>query len=90
MDFPPIMHFEFKYNKDSQALHTLFTQEMLKRGYLASKKFYVSSAHKENNIKKYLKNVDEVFVIIKKAIEENKIYSLLKGPVAHIGFKRLT
>jgi len=90
MNFPPIMHFEFKYGKISQALHTLFTQEMLKRGYLASKKFYASFAHKEKDVKKYLENFDEVFRLIKKAIEQKRVYKLLKGPVAHKGFQRLT
>ena len=34
---PPLTTFVFDYEKDSQALHTLFTQEMLERGFLASK-----------------------------------------------------
>ena len=87
---PPLTTFAFDYGKNSQALHTLFTQEMLKKGYLASKSVYVSYSHKESDIKKYLKNVDEVFGIIKDVIEKRKFYDLLKGPIAHIGFRRLT
>jgi len=34
--------------------------------------------------------VDDIFRIIKEAIKKEKIYNLLKGPVAHEGFKRLT
>ena len=89
MGIPPLTTFVFDY-KESQALHTLFTQEMLKRGFLASKSVYVSYSHKENHIKEYLKNVEEVFKIIKDAIENNNVYHLLKGPVAHTGFRRLT
>ena len=37
----PLPTFNLVYD-DSQALHTLFTQEMLGRGYLASKSVYVS------------------------------------------------
>ena len=63
---------------------------MLKRGFLASSSVYVSYSHKEEHINHYLKNVDETFSIIKKAINENNVKNLLNGPVAHVGFQRLT
>ncbi|MBA7506960.1 hypothetical protein ES706_05675 [subsurface metagenome] len=63
---------------------------MLKRGYLASTSVYVSYSHKESHVKEYLRKVDEVFGIIKKAIDENKVFDLLDGPVSHSGFQRLT
>jgi glutamate-1-semialdehyde 2,1-aminomutase len=87
---PPLTSFVFDYGNDSQALHTLLTQEMLKRGFLASKSVYTSYSHNEEHVKKYLENVGDVFGVIKEAIDKNKAYDLLKGPVAHEGFKRLT
>ena len=90
MGIPPLITFAFDYGEDSQALLTLFTQEMLKRGFLASKSVYVSYSHNEVYIEKYLENVDEIYGIIKEAIKKNNVYDLLKGPVAHTGFKRLT
>ena len=87
---PPLTTFVFDYERDSQALHTLFTQEMLSHGFLASKSVYVSYSHNEEHIKKYQENVDDVFGIIKEAIEKDNVYALLKGPIAHEGFKRLT
>ena len=90
MGIPPLTTFVFDYGDDSQALHTLFTQEMLERGFLASKSVYVSYSHTEEHVEKYLENVGVVFRTIKKAIQKNTIYNLLKGPVAHEGFKRLT
>ena len=42
------------------------------------------------NLQNKNKNVDEVFGIIKDAIEKRKVYNLLKGSVAHIGFRKLT
>jgi glutamate-1-semialdehyde aminotransferase len=87
---PPLTSFVFDYGENSQALHTLFTQEMLERGFLASKSVYAAYSHKEEHVEKYLENVEFVFDIIKKAIEKNNVYDLLKGPVAHEGFKRLT
>ena len=85
----PLPTFNFDYD-DSQALHTLFTQEMLGRGYLASKSVYVSYCHNEQNVEKYMENVNDVFGVLKKAIGQGNVKGLLKGPVAHVGFKRLT
>jgi len=87
---PPLTTFVFNYGRDSQALHTLFTQEMLERGFLASKSVYVSYSHNEEHVDKYLEDVDDIFRMIKEAIKKENIYNLLKGPVAHEGFKRLT
>jgi len=88
MGIPPLTTFVFDYD-ESQALHTLFTQEMLNRGFLASKSVYVSYSHTEEHVAKYLENVDGVFGIIRKAIENGKVRSFLKGPIAHTGFRRL-
>lgn len=89
MGIPPLTTFAFEH-EESQALHTLFTQEMLNRGFLASKSVYASYSHTDGHVTKYLENVDEVFGIIKKATDSEKIREFLKGPVAHTGFKRLT
>lgn len=87
---PALMHFSFDYGENSQAIKTLFIQEMLERGFIASSGIYVSYAFKRNHINAYLKAVDETFFILKKAIDKNTINSLLKGPAAHAGFERLT
>jgi len=76
-------------HKDSQALHTLFTQEMLQRGFLATKAISTSYSHKKEHVTRYLGSVDEVFGIMSEAIRQERIYDLLKGPPAHVGFKRL-
>lgn len=90
MGIPSLTTFKFGYGEINQALHTLFTQEMLERRFLASKSVYVSYSHNEKYVKKYLKNVDEVFKTVAEAIENNSVYNLLKGPIAHEGFRRLT
>ncbi|MDD4873841.1 MAG: aminotransferase class III-fold pyridoxal phosphate-dependent enzyme [Dehalococcoidales bacterium] len=86
---PPLAHFSFDY-ENGQAIKTLFTQEMLQRDFLATNAFYASYAHKEEHIIAYLKAVSKSFVIISQAIGENTVNKLLKGPVAHSGFYRLT
>jgi len=85
----PLINFSFQYD-NAQEIKTLFTQEMLKKGFLATTTVYVSYSHTKKNVKDYLIAVDEVFCVISKAIKQNKVKKLLKGPVAHKGFERLT
>jgi glutamate-1-semialdehyde 2,1-aminomutase len=89
-DFEPLITFGLSYKEKSQAISTLFTQEMLERGYLASRSIYVSNSHKDVDVDRYMGQVEEVFTILKKAIDEGSVEKKLKGPVAHEGFKRLT
>jgi len=88
---PPnaLITISFNY-ENAQEIKTLFTQEMLKRGYLATFNVYVSYCHTEKHVNEYLNKVDEVFGIIKQAIIQNNVKDLLEGPVAHSGFQRLT
>ncbi len=85
----PLVTFSFNYD-NALEIQTLFTQEMLKRGFLASLSVYVSYSHKEEHVREYLQSVGEVFNIIKQAIEKNNVKDLLEGPVVHKGFTRLT
>lgn len=87
---PPLTTFDFDYGEENIKLQTLFTQEMLNRGFLASKSVYISYSHNEQYVEKYMENVNDVFGLLQKAIINNEVNNLLKGPVAHIGFKRLT
>ena len=84
----PLGHFSFDYD-NAPILKTLFTQLMLKRGFLATTAFYASYAHKEKHVEAYLEAVDEVFDFIFKAIEEGTPERYLRGPVCHAGFRRL-
>ena len=63
---------------------------MLSKGFLANNSVYVSTAHTETIIKKYLKVMDVCFTNISKCENNNKkIKELLKGPVSEQGFIRL-
>lgn len=85
---PTVSHFSFQYDNDMELL-TLFNQLMLDRGYLAFNQFKPSFAHTEEDVKLYISNVREVFAILKDALVNDSVKSLLKGPVAHDGFYRL-
>ena len=86
---PPLSHFSFEYENDL-AISTLFTQEMLKRGFLAWTQFKPSFAHQDIHVEKYLKEVNDVFKLIAKALKEKQVEKLLEGPTARKGFYRLT
>ena len=77
--------------RSPQALEykTLITQEMLARGYLASNSVYVCTEHTTEVIDGYFHALAPVFRTIKECEEGRDVMSLLKGPVAHGGFKRL-
>jgi glutamate-1-semialdehyde aminotransferase len=86
---PSLSTFSFDY-EDGLKYKTILTQEMLKRGYLASTNFYASMAHNTENIDKYGEQLKEVFSLIQKCQNgEIHIDTLLEGPVCHSGFKRL-
>lgn len=87
--FPPIMHFNFEY-PNAQAISTLFTQEMLERGYLASRGIYLSYSHTPEAIDDYGAEVSEVFKLLRDSIGEGNVEKKLKGPIAHSGFQRVT
>ncbi|RJQ34476.1 aminotransferase class III-fold pyridoxal phosphate-dependent enzyme [Candidatus Parcubacteria bacterium] len=83
-----LQFFAFK-GKDAGALKTLFVQEMLRRGFLASDLFYASYAHTPAHVKKYAAAIDEVFGILKEALNTNTVEKRLLGPIARAGFERL-
>jgi glutamate-1-semialdehyde 2,1-aminomutase len=69
---------------------TFLTQEMLKRGFLASTNFYASIAHEDKYFESYFTALDEVYAVIANCDKGNQsIDALLEGPVCHSGFKRL-
>lgn len=88
LGLPSIVILSIK-EKDPLVVKTVFTQEMLKRGFLASTVIYVSIAHKKVIIDEYIKCADEVLSMISAGIKNKNIRSPLEGPVCHAGFKRL-
>ena len=86
---PPLSMFSLDYPEHEQAIHTLFTQAMLDRGFLASKQFYATYAHTDGHVDSYLTAVDGAFKLIAYALENNEVEKLLRGPEACTGFRRL-
>jgi glutamate-1-semialdehyde aminotransferase len=87
---PALATFSFDQGDDSRPLITLFTQEMLERGYLANGVFYPTCAHTPAIVADYLTAVDQVFATLRRHLDAGTVKSALHGPVAHTGFARLT
>lgn len=87
---PPLFVFSFNFGELNQIVNTLYTQEMLHRGFITSRGVDLSYAFKLKHANKYLAANRQVFDIIAKAVKFNQVKKLLTGPVAHQGFKRLT
>ena len=87
---PALCIFRFESGPVSQALMTLFTQEMLARGFLANGAFYPTVAHQSAQVDAYLRSVDEVFAHLRACLDSGNVIGALRGPVAVSGFARLT
>ncbi|MBI5447821.1 MAG: aminotransferase class III-fold pyridoxal phosphate-dependent enzyme [Gammaproteobacteria bacterium] len=69
---------------------TLITQEMMKKGILATNSVYVCIDHAPSIVEQYFAELEPIFSLIK-ACETGDLLidNLLEGPVCHEGFKRL-
>lgn len=85
----PLAHFTFE-DKEPLVLKTLFTQEMLRLGFLATTAFYASFAHTSRDIEQYFRAVDDAFGVVARAAASKHPQKYLKNGVCHSGFKRLT
>jgi len=83
-----LAHFAFEHPLADE-LKTLYIQEMLARGYLAGLALYVTLAHTDALTDRYIVAIDSVFGVLQQALEMDSVKQMLKGPVAHKGFRRL-
>lgn len=81
----------YSFNSSNALVYkTLITQEMLRKGFLASTSFYACTEHTNDKFESYFNALDEVYSLIAKCEnEEINAESLLIGPICHSGFKRL-
>ncbi|WP_445730718.1 aminotransferase class III-fold pyridoxal phosphate-dependent enzyme [Mariniflexile sp.] len=86
---PSLSTYSFK-STNALEYKTFITQEMLKKGFLASTNFYACTEHKDQYIESYFNALDSVYKVISNCEKENQnIHDLLEGPVCHAGFQRL-
>ena len=85
---PPLSGFAFEGEGDA-VMTTLFSQEMLARGFLAAPAFYPMLAHTDEHVDLYLDALAEVFALLAQADKSGNVDRRLNGPVKHNGFQRL-
>ena len=86
---PSISTYSFN-TKNSLAYKTLITQEMLKKGFLASTNFYACISHDDSKIDLYLNALSDVYKMISDCEKKKiNITDLLEGPICHSSFGRL-
>lgn len=86
---PPLTHISFRAD-NPLAVQTLYTQEMLERGFLLGAAVYSTYAYSDEIIDRFIEASDAVFQKIKVALDSGNVNKFLKGEVIHAGFKRLT
>ena len=85
---PSLINFSI-LSKDWPKYKTFISQEMLKRGFLASNTVYACTMHSNDILEEYFKNLEQVFMKISKSKMDKNIDELLEGPICHSGFGRL-
>ena len=89
LGIPAMTSYNFN-SRNALEYKTLITQEMLKKGFLASTIFYACTEHTNEHLSNYFNELDEIYKTIRKCESEIlDVNSLLEGPVCHSGFKRL-
>lgn len=85
--FKPMIHFSFEENHAVNISY--FTQEMLKRGFLAGGGFYSMYAHRDEDVEKYAAAVDVVFGQLAGLIRKGEVARHLEGEPVSSGFARV-
>ncbi len=83
-----LSNFSFESNKNRQ-YKTLITQEMLKKGILASTSCYLCTEHSTKIFEDYSNNLDKIFTLISECENGKNVDDLLEYPLCHTGFERL-
>ena len=81
----------YSVTRDKQAFaKTYITQELLKKGILATTAFYPSIAHQDKHLDYFFETLRPILEIIEKVDRTNETFDrYLDGPLSHTGFMRL-
>ena len=86
---PATINFKLNYI-DWIKYKTLITQEMLKKGFLASSSIFVCIEHSDDILEKYFFELNKIFKMISDCLNDKKLIDKkLEGPVSHSSFQRL-
>ena len=82
MGLDAIPNFIFQ-SQNHNSYKTLITQEMLKKNLLATNKIFISVLHNKKNLQVYLNELDNVFKLISRIENGEKVKNFLKYPQSH-------
>lgn len=85
---PALTSFSFT-SPNALAYKTLLTQELLRKGVLATTSVYVCTEHNPAAIDRYFEALSPVFDLVRECEQGRDVSSLLEGQVCQSGFKRL-
>lgn len=85
---PPLTHISFKHG-EANLVQTLYAQEMLRKGYLLGASVYATFAYTDAIVDGFIAATDEVFGVLRQAIDADDIHARLDGGVIQSGFTRL-
>lgn len=88
LGIPALAGFSF-LSENNLKYKTLITQEMLKKGFLASNSVYSCVCHCPDMIQRYFEALSPIFALVRDCEGGRDIDSLLEGDVCQTGFKRL-
>ena len=75
--------------EENMIYKTYITQELLKKGILASNVHYACVEHKEHEYRKYMEEMKKIFKKLGQINDSNEKFEILENEVCHKGFKRL-
>jgi glutamate-1-semialdehyde 2,1-aminomutase len=85
---PALCSFIFE-SKNHLKYKALITQEMIKKGFLASNSVYASTSHTKEILEEYFYELDKIFKLIQKCEDGLNINKLLHHPLPKMPFQRL-
>jgi len=83
----PMSYFSFKEDENLEKM-TFFIQQMLKKGILASNRFYANYCHNDDHLEFYKNNALKIFSQINKFSNSNDINKEIIGEPMNPGFHR--
>lgn len=83
-----LFHLAFGYGDQNGKIDTLYMQEMVSRGVYCVGTWYICYTHTQQDVDKILAATDDVFGVLAKGIEQNKVDDMLRAPVREVVFKK--
>ena len=86
---PAFCTLNFEFGEQSEKFRTLYTQEMLDRGFIAATSFYPNYTLTDKIIGTYFSALDEVFAVLADARTKGDVEKRIRSTVAQSDFGRL-